>query len=240
MLGVTRRGLPVPRSASAPRRPRVLARSSPAADAADVVAVAAQDPARRPAGSLGPASPPHRRKRAAAMIKGIIIVNNNGQARICKFFQSVHEEGYSAEDAQQQVVRKVFQQVAQRPDSFCNYLEGSIPEWGATTKLIYRHYATLYFVFAVDELESDLGILDLIQVFVEALDKCFENVCELDLIFHSDKVHYILDEIVMAGMVLETNIVSILQGVNDQNKLHQKSLSKLNEALGVTGKAQAR
>ncbi|KAH8053406.1 hypothetical protein JL722_9634 [Aureococcus anophagefferens] len=151
------------------------------------------------------------------MIKGIIIVNNNGQARICKFFQSVHEEGYSAEDAQQQVVRKVFQQ------------------------LIYRHYATLYFfVFAVDELESDLGILDLIQVFVEALDKCFENVCELDLIFHSDKVHYILDEIVMAGMVLETNIVSILQGVNDQNKLHQKSLSKLNEALGVTGKAQAR
>ena len=76
------------------------------------------------------------------MIKGIIIVNNNGQARICKFFQSVHEEGYSAEDAQQNVVRKVFQQVAQRPDSSCNYLEGSIPEWGSSTKLIYRHYAT--------------------------------------------------------------------------------------------------
>ncbi|KAJ1460862.1 AP complex, mu/sigma subunit [Pelagophyceae sp. CCMP2097] len=168
------------------------------------------------------------------MIKGIIIVNNNGQARICKFFQSVHQDGFSAEDAQQQVVRKIFQQIAQRPDSFCNYLEGCIPEWGDSTKLIYRHYATLYFVFAVDSLESDLGILDLIQVFVEALDKCFENVCELDLIFHSDKVHYILDEIVMAGMVLETNIVAILTGVNDQNKLHQKSLSKLNEALGVT------
>jgi AP-3 complex subunit sigma len=30
-------------------------------------------------------------------------------------------------------------------------------------KLIYRHYATLYFVFAVDRQESDLGILDLIQ-----------------------------------------------------------------------------
>ena len=130
----------------------------------------------------------------------------------------------------------MFQQVAQRPDSFCNYLEGSIPEWGDETKLIYRHYATLYFVFAVDKLESDLGILDLIQGFVEALDKCFENVCELDLIFHSDKVHYILDEIVMGGMVLETNIVSILQCVNDQNKLHQKSLSKLNEALSAANK----
>ena len=27
------------------------------------------------------------------------------------------------------------------------------------------------------------------QVFVETLDKCFENVCELDLIFHLDKVN---------------------------------------------------
>lgn len=48
--------------------------------------------------------------------------------------------------------------------------------------MIYRHYATLYFVFVVDEAESELGILDLIQVFVESLDKCFENVCELDLV----------------------------------------------------------
>ena len=60
---------------------------------------------------------------------------------------------------------------------------------GSDYKLIYRHYATLYFVFCVDSSESELGILDLIQVFVETLDKCFENVCELDLIFHMDKVN---------------------------------------------------
>lgn len=122
------------------------------------------------------------------------------------------------------MIRRVYQQVVQRPDSFCNYLEGSVPEWGDTTKIIYRHYATLYFIFAVDKQESDLGILDLIQVFVEALDKCFENVCELDLIFHSDRVNYILDEIIMAGMVLETNINNIITSVNEQSKLHQASL----------------
>ena len=121
------------------------------------------------------------------------------------------------------MIRKVFQQVSQRPDSFCNYLEGSISEWGDATKIIYRHYATLYFVFAVDKQESDLGILDLIQVFVESLDKSFENVCELDLIFHSDRVNYILDEIIMAGMVLETNINNVLTSVNEQNKLHAAS-----------------
>lgn len=35
---------------------------------------------------------------------------------------------------------------------------------GSDNKLIYRHYATLYFVFCVDSSESELGILDLIQV----------------------------------------------------------------------------
>ena len=116
----------------------------------------------------------------------------------------------------------------------CTYLNkksryhplAAVPEWGENIKLIYRHYATLYFVFAVDAQESDLGILDLIQVFVEALDKRFENVCELDLIFHSDRVHYILDEIVMGGMVLETNINAILQAINDQEKMHKDSLKK--------------
>lgn len=112
----------------------------------------------------------------------------------------------------------------------CNYLEGSIPELGDTTKIIYRHYATLYFIFAVDSQESDLGILDLIQVFVEALDKSFENVCELDLIFHSDRVHYILDEIIMAGMVLETNINHIMTAISDQQKMHNASLSSSNIA----------
>lgn len=30
--------------------------------------------------------------------------------------------------------------------------------------------------------------MELLQVFVESLDRCFENVCELDLIFSFDKV----------------------------------------------------
>ena len=70
----------------------------------------------------------------------------------------------------------VYQQVANRPDSFCNFLEGIIPEWRNNIKLIYRHYATLFFVFVVYKQESDLGILDSIKVFVEALDENFENM----------------------------------------------------------------
>ncbi|XP_070473585.1 arpin isoform X2 [Equus przewalskii] len=103
------------------------------------------------------------------------------------------EQGDGAEDEewpeeiQQQIVRETFHLVLKRDDNICNFLEGGSLIGGSDYKLIYRHYATLYFVFCVDSSESELGILDLIQVFVETLDKCFENVCELDLIFHMDK-----------------------------------------------------
>lgn len=122
---------------------------------------------------------------------------------------------------QQQIVRETFQLVSKRDDNVCNFLEGGSLIGGSDYKLIYRHYATLYFVFCVDSSESELGILDLIQVFVETLDRCFENVCELDLIFHVDKVHYILNELVMGGMVLETNMSEILSRIEDQNKLEK-------------------
>lgn len=62
-------------------------------------------------------------------------------------------------------------------------------------KIIYRLYSTLYFVFIVDCSESELGILDLIQVFVESLDKVFPQVCELSLIFHPDQVLMLVNEI---------------------------------------------
>ena len=62
---------------------------------------------------------------------------------------------------------------------------------------------------------------------MEALDRSFENVCELDLIFHSDKCHYVLDEIIIGGLVLDTSITNIMGGADDQNKLHKSSLSLL-------------
>jgi len=150
------------------------------------------------------------------MIRAILVFNNHGKPRLSKFYT------YYNEDMKQQIIRETFHLVSKRDDAVCNFLEGGSVIGGADFKLIYRHYATLYFVFCVDSSESELGILDLIQVFVETLDKCFENVCELDLIFHVDKVHHILNEIVMGGMVLETNMSEILTHIEAQNKIEKQ------------------
>lgn len=129
------------------------------------------------------------------------------------------------------IIRECFQLVSKRSETVCNFLEGVNTKYvskafGPDTRLIYRHYATIFFIFAVDKQESELGMLDLIQVFVEALDKCFQNVCELDLIFHSDKVHFILDEIVMGGMVLETSLKEIIKAINGTINYERASKDK--------------
>jgi AP-3 complex subunit sigma len=73
-------------------------------------------------------------------------------------------------------------------------------------------------VVIADSCESELGILDLLQVFVHVLDSCFENICELDIVYHYDRVNYVLDEIVMGGMVLETSSEVILKTIGEINK----------------------
>ncbi|EAX02074.1 adaptor related protein complex 3 subunit sigma 2 [Homo sapiens] len=92
------------------------------------------------------------------MIQAILVFNNHGKPRLVRFYQRFPEE------IQQQIVRETFHLVLKRDDNICNFLEGGSLIGGSDYKLIYRHYATLYFVFCVDSSESELGILDLIQL----------------------------------------------------------------------------
>jgi AP-3 complex subunit sigma len=90
---------------------------------------------------------------------------------LAKFYTPLHQ---SAET----VVQKIFSLISTRPAGLCNFLDapeleaflgpkGSDPDerW----RVVYRNYATLYFVFVVDSSESELGILDLIQVRLPGL-----------------------------------------------------------------------
>ena len=45
---------------------------------------------------------------------------------------------------------------------------------------------------------------------METLDKSFENVCELDIIFNQQKAGLILDEMITEGLVLETSSQAIV------------------------------
>lgn len=152
------------------------------------------------------------------LIKHILIyqVNNDGLPRLMKFYTPVNLP------TQRLLLQQVYQLISVRSPQECSFITPpSLLEDIDDIKVIYRHYATLYFVFIVDDQESELGILDLIQVFVECLDKCFTNVCELDLVFGWQVLQTVLEEIVQGGMVIDTNINRIVAAVDEANS--QKS-----------------
>ncbi|EIW86451.1 Adaptor protein complex sigma subunit [Coniophora puteana RWD-64-598 SS2] len=172
------------------------------------------------------------------MIHAVLIFNTSGVPRLTEFYTPVQQSA-------QTLVQKIFALISARPAGLCNFLDapeleahlapkGSVNDASMPRsdyerwRVVYRNYATLYFVFVVDGAESELGILDLIQVFVESLDRAFENVCELDLVFHFDEAHHILSEIIQGGLVLETSVEEIHNSVQAAAKARQESYASAN------------
>lgn len=143
----------------------------------------------------------------------------------------------------QSLIGQIYDLVSQRKASACNFLplppllsQGANASAGtpsdAPTQVVYRTYATLSFVLISTSTESPLALIDLIQVFVEALDRLFDNVCELDLIFGFETMHAALGEMIVGGIVVETSLERIVQGVRLQegSKPKKKSTS---ESMGI-------
>merc|ERR1719410_272975 len=102
-----------------------------------------------------------------------------------------------------EVVRKCLQ----RKDSECSFIEH------LNYKLIYRRYASLFFIVGVDGDENELAILEFIHIVVETLDRYFENVCELDVMFNLEKAHFIVEEMFSNGCIVETNRLNSLHSI---------------------------
>ena len=91
-------------------------------------------------------------------------VNTSGVPRLIKFYTPIQQSA-------QAIVSKIYSLISTRPPGSCNFLEA--PELDELLdrkdvdeklRVVYRSYATLHFVFVVDVSESELGMLDLIQV----------------------------------------------------------------------------
>jgi AP-3 complex subunit sigma len=71
----------------------------------------------------------------------------------------------------------------------CNIIE-DLEFISPSHKVVYRKYFTLFFVFVIDEGESELASIDLIQNIFNLLEKNFTEVNEFELVFHPDKVSF--------------------------------------------------
>ncbi|KHN00543.1 AP-3 complex subunit sigma [Glycine soja] len=66
-------------------------------------------------------------------------------------------------EKQHDAIRNVFSVLCSRPEHVSNFVDAE-SFFGPDSRLVYKHFATLYFVFIFDSSENELAMLDLIQV----------------------------------------------------------------------------
>mmetsp|Transcript_18165 Transcript_18165/g.22235 ORF Transcript_18165/g.22235 Transcript_18165/m.22235 type:complete len:162 (-) Transcript_18165:4-489(-) len=137
------------------------------------------------------------------MISFILMVNKQGQTRLSSYYEWLPMDERVALESE--IIRKCLS----RSELQCSFLEYR------GYKVIYRRYASLFFIVGTradvdvakvngENRENELGLLEFIHNLVETMDKWAGSICELDIMYQLEEVHFILDEMVMNGYIVET------------------------------------
>merc|ERR1712029_1318970 len=128
------------------------------------------------------------------------------------------QKWYEARDSKdkKKIIRDLTGLILQRKAQMCNFIEYK------DMCIVYKRYASLFFCFAVDKTDNELGVLEVIHRYVEVLDKYFGSVCELDIIFNFEKAYFILDELLLGGEIQETSKKNVLKAIAAQDLLQEE------------------
>ena len=93
--------------------------------------------------------------------------SNNCSSQLASYYK-----GYS-DSEKARLTRFIQYNVLPRTPKMCNVIERG------EEKIVYRRYASLYFVAGVPPGTNELVVLEEVHLFVEVLDRYFGNVCEV-------------------------------------------------------------
>ena len=112
-----------------------------------------------------------------------------------------------------------------------------ISSYLSDTKVVYRRYASLFFIAGCSSTDNELITLEIVHRYVEQMDKYYGNVCELDIIFNFQKAYFILDELLLAGEMQESSKKNVLRCIGQQDSLEDMEVS-LERSQGNIGFSQ--
>ena len=94
------------------------------------------------------------------------------------------------------------------------------------SKIVYRRYASLFFIAGCASTDNELITLEVVHRYVEQMDKYYGNVCELDIIFNFQKAYFILDELLLAGEMQESSKKNVLRVISAQDSIEDTEVSE--------------
>lgn len=133
------------------------------------------------------------------MIKFVLMITKKGQTRVSHYFENIDLKECPVLEAD------LSRRIRQRSSDQCSFFDYQ------DSRIVYRLYQNIYIVVATDTDENQVSILEFIQLFMETLHTYFSPVTEIDIMYNLDKVHMILEEIVIGGCIVETCISNILE-----------------------------
>lgn len=140
-------------------------------------------------------------------IQFLFLLSRQGKVRLSKWYQTISQKEKS------KIMRELTTLILSRRAKMCNVLEYK------DIKVVYRRYASLFFIVGTDASDNELLSLEIIHRFVEQMDKLYGNVCELDIIFGFNRAYYILDELLLDGYIQESSKKEVLKRVAQQDEL---------------------
>ncbi|KAL8850621.1 MAG: hypothetical protein Q9221_004407 [Calogaya cf. arnoldii] len=155
-------------------------------------------------------------------INYLILLSRQGKVRLAKWFTTLSPKDKA------KIIKDVSQLVLSRRTRMCNFLEYK------DTKVVYRRYASLFFIAGCSSTDNELITLEIVHRYVEQMDKYYGNVCELDIIFNFQKAYFILDELLLAGEMQESSKKNVLRCISQQDSLEDMEYLPIPEFEDVT------
>ncbi|KAL8824488.1 MAG: hypothetical protein Q9170_008136 [Blastenia crenularia] len=152
----------------------------------------------------------------------LILLSRQGKVRLAKWFTTLSPREKA------KIIKDVSQLVLSRRTRMCNFLEYK------DTKVVYRRYASLFFIAGCSSTDNELITLEIVHRYVEQMDKYYGNVCELDIIFNFQKAYFILDELLLAGEMQESSKKNVLRCISQQDSLEDMEYLPLRDFDDVT------
>ncbi|XP_069997756.1 AP-4 complex subunit sigma-1-like isoform X2 [Penaeus vannamei] len=145
------------------------------------------------------------------MMQFLLIASKDGNVQFSHYFTHSDQRGRIA--TEKRVVSKC---LSAEKDS-CHF----VPDGEFT--LIFRWFGPCLFVVAADEAENELMVYEFLNLYVNALHRYFGKFSERHVLFNVDRLHMVLEEMVVDGELVESSIGNALSIVQMLDSVASKS-----------------
>lgn len=133
------------------------------------------------------------------MYKFLLIANADRRLRYSYYFDHIDKSKRPA------LATSLIQKCLGRNHNSCSFFEYE------GFSIVYRKLGQLTFIIGTVGDENHLAVYEFVRAFVQVLDTYFSGVTEKHIITNFYKVHFILQQMVSNGSVVETNIKNVLE-----------------------------